>query len=96
VYKRITFVGSTTTVTVRIPTALKNRLKKLADATARSRSYLAAHALQVYVEDQEWQIAAIRKGRKEVREGRTVSHEKVSRWLRSWGKKRELPPPVCE
>jgi predicted transcriptional regulator len=84
------------TTTVRVPAALKTRLDKLADATARSRSWLAAHALEVYVEDQEWQLAAIREGKKDVQAGRTVSHEKTSRWLRSWGKKRELPAPSCE
>jgi predicted transcriptional regulator len=89
-------MGSTTTVTVRIPTRLKNRLNKLADATARSRSWIAAHALEVYVEDQEWQVAAIRRGIEDVRAGRVVSHEKVSRWLRSWGKRRKIAPPSCE
>jgi RHH-type rel operon transcriptional repressor/antitoxin RelB len=94
--QEITSMGNTTTVTVRVSAALKNRLDKLADATARSRSWLAAHALQVYVEDQEWQLAVIRKGKKDMQAGRTVSHEKTARWLRSWGKKRELPPPSCE
>ncbi len=47
----------------------------------------------VYVENQKRQLAAIRKGRKDVRTGRVVPHEKVARWLRSWGTKRELPPP---
>lgn len=87
---------NTTTMTVRVPANLKHRLDKLADATARSRSWLAAHALEVYVEDQEWQLATIRKGKKDLREGRIVSHEKTARWLRSWGKKPELPPPSCE
>src|SRR6266403_1658609 len=91
-----TFMNNTTTVTVRVPAALKNRLDKLADATARSRSWLAAHALEVYVEDQEWQLATIRKGKKDVQASRVVSHEGAARWLRSWGKKRELPPPSCE
>lgn len=86
-------MAATTTVTVRIPDKLKKRLNKLADATDRSSSWLAAHALEVYVEDQEWQIATIRQGVKDVQEGRVVSHEKVTRWLRSWGKKRELPVP---
>ena len=89
-------MGNTTTVSVRVPAALKHRLDKLADATARSRSWLAAHALQVYVEDQEWQLATIRAGKRDVRAGRVISHEKTARWLRSWGKKRELPPPPCE
>ncbi|HZZ66730.1 MAG TPA: CopG family transcriptional regulator [Phenylobacterium sp.] len=26
--------------------------------------------------------------------GRTVSHEKVMAWLRSWGTPNELPPPT--
>ena len=89
-------MANTTTVTVRVPAALKDRLDRLANATARSRSWLAAHALEVYVKDQEWQLAAIRKGKKDVQVGRIVSHEKTARWLRSWGKKRELPPPSCE
>lgn len=89
-------MGNTTTVTVRVPVALKDRLNKLADATARTPSWLAAHALEVYVEDQEWQLSEIRKGKKDVQAGRTVSHEKTARWLRSWGKKREMLPPQCE
>ena len=89
-------MANTTTMTVRVPAALKTRLEKLAGATARSRSWLAARALEVYVEDQEWQLAAIRKGKKDVRDGRVASHEKAARWLRSWGKKRELPRPSCE
>jgi predicted transcriptional regulator len=27
--------------------------------------------------------------------GRTVSHESMKRWLQSWGKPDELPPPKC-
>jgi hypothetical protein len=40
-------------------------------------------------------LAAIRKGKKDVRAGRIVSHKKTTRWLRSWGNKRELLPPSC-
>jgi hypothetical protein len=42
------------------------------------------------------QSAAIRKGKKDIQAGRIVFHEKTARWLRSWGKKHELPPPSCE
>jgi len=38
-------------------------------------------------------LADIRKGKKDVQAGRIVSHKKTARWLRSWGKKRELRPP---
>jgi predicted transcriptional regulator len=41
------------------------------------------------------ELAAIRKGKKDVQEGRVVSHKNTARWLRSWGKKRELVPPSC-
>ena len=85
-----------TTVTIRIRADLKKRLNNLADATARSRSWLAAHALETYLDEQEWQIAAIRAGVKDASEGRVVSHARVSRWFRSWGKKRELPAPSCK
>jgi len=88
-------MGSTTTVTVRIPTRLKNRLNKLADATARSRSWVAAHALELYVEEQGWQVASIRKGIEDARAGWVVSHDKVARWLRSWGTRRKVAPPSC-
>jgi predicted transcriptional regulator len=29
----------------------------------------------------------------DLRAGRTISHDKVKAWLRSWGKPDELPPP---
>ena len=83
-------------MTIRVSATLKNRFDKLAGATDRSSSWLAARALHAYVEEQEWQIAAIRQGEKDVRTGKVVSHEKASRWLSSWGKKRELPAPSCE
>ena len=86
----------TTTMTVRVPAALKNRFDKLAEATDRSSSWLAARALRTYVEEQEWQLATIRRGDKDFQAGKVVSHEATTRWLRSWGTKRESPPPSCE
>ena len=41
-------------------------------------------------------LAAIRKGKKDMRAGRVVSHEKTARWLRSWGKKRKEPAPLSK
>jgi predicted transcriptional regulator len=41
-------------------------------------------------------LATIRKGRKDLQAGRIVTHKKMTRWLQSWGKKRELPPPSCK
>jgi RHH-type rel operon transcriptional repressor/antitoxin RelB len=83
----------TTTVSVRVPRALKHRLAKLAAATARSSSWLAARALEDYVESQEWQMATIRRGKKDVQAGRTIAHDRVARWLRTWGTRREKQAP---
>jgi predicted transcriptional regulator len=83
----------TTTVSVRVPRALKQRLAKLAAATARSSSWLAARALEDYVESQEWQIATIQKGKRDLQAGRTIPHDRVARWLRTWGTRGEKQAP---
>jgi predicted transcriptional regulator len=88
-------VSSTTTFTVRIPAELRGRLDRLAAATARTRSWLAADALSSYVESQEWQVEQIRQGIRDANEGRVVGHDRVAEWLRSWGTKSEKRPPKC-
>jgi RHH-type transcriptional regulator, rel operon repressor / antitoxin RelB len=86
-------MSATSSVTIRIPRSLKNRLEKLAESTSRDLGWHVARALDLYIEDQEWQIAEIRKGMAQIDAGLVVPHKKVARWLRSWGAKRELPPP---
>ncbi|MDP1730732.1 MAG: ribbon-helix-helix protein, CopG family, partial [Devosia sp.] len=43
---RETAVTDTTTITIRVPVEIKQKLDRLAEATKRSRSYLAADALE--------------------------------------------------
>lgn len=54
-----------TTITVRIDEAIKDRLGDLAGSTRRSKSFLAAEAIREYVENNEWQIAEISAALKE-------------------------------
>ena len=54
---------SSTTVSVRINPAIKKRLEKLAKSTGRSRSFLAAQAINEYLDLNEWQVAGISEGR---------------------------------
>jgi len=75
---------------------VKRRLDRLAKATTRSRSYLAADAITGYLRSQEWQIERIRDGLADAKAGRVVPHEEVEKWLDSWGGDQELPPPACE
>lgn len=87
---------SDTTMTVRLPSKAKRQLEKLAHATGRTRSFLAAEAIQAYLETESWQITAIQEGVKAADAGHFVEHEKVAAWLNSWGSDRETEPPKCD
>jgi predicted transcriptional regulator len=50
------------TITVRVSSEIAERLRRLADATKRSRSFLAAEAIEEYLAVQEWQVEAINEG----------------------------------
>ncbi|MBE0549066.1 MAG: ribbon-helix-helix protein, CopG family [Rubrivivax sp.] len=52
-----------TTMTVRLDDDVKDRLDVLAEATQRSKSFLAAEDIRAYVENNEWQIGEIRAAR---------------------------------
>src|SRR5947207_2090425 len=58
-----------TTMTVRIDDDVKDRLDVLAEATQRSKSFLAAEAIREYVELNEWQIHETRAALKEADAG---------------------------
>jgi len=88
--------AGTAILAVRVPIKLKNRLEGLARSTASNRSQLAAEALESYVDEQESQLARIDQGIRDADAGRVIPHEKVKRYLQSWGRKRKLPPPVCK
>ncbi len=83
----------TTTLSVRIDSKVRQRLEALATRSKRSKSFLAAEAIAAYVEAEEWQLGEIQAGLRDLEEGRTASHERVSRWLRSWGKPDETSAP---
>ena len=51
----------TSVLTVRLDTKTKNRLDTLARSTRRSKSFLAAQAIEAYIEEEAWQIAEIEK-----------------------------------
>ena len=83
----------TTTLSVRIDADTKKRLETLAKRARRSKSFLAAEAIAVFVEAESWQLDETLAGLKELEEGRGVAHKEVSTWLRSWGQKRERKAP---
>ena len=78
-----------TTVTVRVGPEVKRRLEKLAKSTGRTRSFLAAEALNAYLDVNEWQVAGIKRAIASLNRGEGVDHDDVRNWVESWGGKRE-------
>lgn len=82
-----------TTFTLRVETEVKKRLEKLARSTGRSRSFLAAQALNEYLDLNEWQVAGVKQAIAALDRGERVAHADVKNWVNSWGRKREQPVP---
>jgi predicted transcriptional regulator len=73
---------ASTTMTIRLDPQLKAKLGRLADGTRRSRSFLAAEAVETYVDRELAIIEGIERGLADVEAGRTVSHEDAMASLR--------------
>ncbi len=82
-----------TTLTVRLTPDVKRRLESVAARVRRSKSFLAAEAIEEFVAVQEWQIAAINEGIAAADRGDLIPHEDVRVWVASLGSKRKLPRP---
>ena len=83
-----------TTFTVRVDSAAKKRLEKLAKSTGRSRSFLAAAAINEYLDVNEWQVAGIKRAIASLDRGKGVLHDRVKAWVTSWGSRNERPIPI--
>lgn len=71
-------------MTIRLDDEVKDRLDRLAEATDRSKSYLAAEAVRAYVEINEWQIAEVRAALKEADAGDFADDKDVTKLVRKW------------
>jgi RHH-type rel operon transcriptional repressor/antitoxin RelB len=80
-----------TTLTVRLAPQVKRRLESVALRVRRSKSFLAAEAIEEFLAVQEWQIAAIKEGIAAADRGDLVPHEDVQAWAA--GTRRKLPRP---
>jgi predicted transcriptional regulator len=72
-------------LTIRLPATVKETLDKLAEATGRSRSFLAQEALRRYLEEEGWQVREIREGIREADAGDFATDEEVASTLAKWG-----------
>jgi predicted transcriptional regulator len=85
-----------TTLSVRLPAEIGDRLDRLARETSISKAKLAKDAIVAYLDEQEGQLARIREGLADAAAGRVIRDDAVVRWLDSWGTENELPPPKCD
>mgnify|MGYP001208125117 CR=1 FL=1 len=74
----------TETITLRVETAVKNRLSRLSKATNRSKSFLAAEAIRQYLETNEWQIQQIRAAVAEADAGDFATGAEVKAVMDKW------------
>jgi RHH-type rel operon transcriptional repressor/antitoxin RelB len=79
------------TFTVRVDAAAKKRLERLAKNTGRSRSFLAAEAINEYLDVNEWQVAGIKRAIASLDGGDGIPHAQVKDWVASWGSNGERP-----
>jgi RHH-type rel operon transcriptional repressor/antitoxin RelB len=84
---------ASTTFTVRVESKVKKRLEKLAKSTGRTRSFLAAEALNDYLDLNEWQVAGVKRAIGSLDRGEGVPHQEIKDWVNTWGRKRERPVP---
>jgi predicted transcriptional regulator len=74
------------TISFRADAEKIDALDSLAAAQDRPRSYLINEAIANYIEMHAYQDALVRKGLEDVRKGRIVSHEEVTRRLKNTGR----------
>ena len=78
-------MAQSSTMSVRLDGEIKQRLERLAQATQRSKSFLAAEAIRGYVELNEWQIAEIESAIQEAERGDFASDSEVADVFRRRG-----------
>ncbi|MBI4829080.1 MAG: ribbon-helix-helix protein, CopG family [Nitrospinae bacterium] len=74
-----------TTMTVRMTADARRRLERMAKATNRSKSFLAAAAIEDYLALNEWQIREIKAGVREADAGDFATERQVRATLKKWG-----------
>lgn len=83
------------TLSVRIAPETRDQLEQLSDATGRTKSFLAAEAIENYLETQTWQINAIKKAvtKANSKNAHFVEHHEIKEWVKSWSNADEKDMP---
>ena len=73
-----------TSMSLRLPKELAAQLGELAQATGRTKSWLAVQALQDFVEREAWQVAEIKKALHEADAGDFATDEEMQELDKKW------------
>jgi RHH-type transcriptional regulator, rel operon repressor / antitoxin RelB len=77
-------MAGSSVLTLRLDTKLKNQLDRLSKAMNRSRSFIAAQAIEEFVSLNQWQIAEIKKAIGEADRGEFATDKQVQQSLKRW------------
>ena len=81
-------------MTVRVSTQSRKRLDRLAKSVNRTRSFVAAEAIEQYLLHNAWQVEQIQTALAKADAGEAgVPHERVESWVSSWGSGKEMDRP---
>jgi RHH-type transcriptional regulator, rel operon repressor / antitoxin RelB len=75
----------TVPVSGRVDKSISEKLNLLSKATARSRSFLIGEAIKAYVDEQSWQIEAIKEGIKQADQGKFAAEAKIRKTFAKYG-----------
>jgi RHH-type transcriptional regulator, rel operon repressor / antitoxin RelB len=75
-------MSESSVLTLRLAPKLKNQLDRLSKSMNRSRSFVAAQAIQEFVSVNEWQINEIKKGLAEADAGDFATAEEMRQTIR--------------
>lgn len=82
--KEANVLANSTTMTIRLASEVKEKLERLARATGRSKSFLAADAIELYLSTQAWQIEETRKALEEADAGDFAPDAEVAKVFSKW------------
>ena len=76
---------ATSPITTRLDKASMEKLEKLSTATKRSKSFIVAEAVALYLSEQEWQIEAIMDGLDQAERGVFAAYSEVRKLFKKRG-----------
>lgn len=73
-------------MSMRLPDELVDQLNDLAEATGRTKTFLAVQAIKEFVHQQSWQISEIKKGLAEADAGDFATDEELEALKAKWSR----------